>query len=232
MLKRIDTTGRTRPAARGPRSRGRSSGTIHVPQRHRFLPRQPVKAQPLARLRHHVGGAPGHAGEQRGQRLAHADQDVAAVLGRIDHRVGAAAQHVGRLAQMRGHHGRTVGADHEGRPARGLERRQHAGAEVAVGLARERNVAMGAQRLERRVGFVRRGPHRHRPGRRGTGGFDRAFGQPRLQPRGTRGAQCRDQPRLGEARDRRFRQHRDRDRLSRRHSRYRLASFAGSAPKK
>ncbi len=157
---------------------------IHVPQRRRLLPREPVIAQPSACLRHHLVRAPTHAGEQRGQGLAQPDQHIAPVFGGQDDGIAAAAQHLGGHAQMRGHHGGTICAEYQGRAVCRPQRGEHARAEVAVRLACERDVKARGQRLEYDMGLVRRRPHRHRPDTGGAGGVDRAFDQARLQPRG------------------------------------------------
>ena len=190
-----------------------------VPQRHRLT-------QPKRRLRRRrrvssitAGRAPMHVGEQGGIRLAHADQHIAAVLGRNHHDIDA-AQRLGGRAQVLGGQHRAIGADDEGGSTRGRERRQHARAEIAVGLARERDLEPRLDRREGRVAFIRRGPQRHRADRRRSRrGLDSALDQACLQGGGAVGAEHRDEPGLGKARDRRLGEDRDRDRLNRGHSR-------------
>ena len=188
---------------------------IHVPQRRRLPPGQAELREAAPRLVHHARAAPGHVGEQRDMRRPHADQRITAVLRRNDRDVGSVAQRVGRRAQMLGGQDRAVGADDEGRAVDRGERRQHAGAEIAFGLAGEPDVEARAKLRKGRMARIGRRPQRHRPGAGGGGGRDRALGEPRLQRRGAGLPERRNEPGLGKARDRRLGEHRDRDRLNR-----------------
>ena len=193
-------------------SRSRSSGTSTSQSVTGSCHERPSRAQASAGLVHHVGRAPAHRGKQCGLRRPHADERIAAVLCRNDYRVGAAAQDVRRAAQVVGGERGAIGADDQARSVRRRDRREHARAEIAVTLARERDAAR-AHRLERRMRLVGRGPQRHRADGGGACGGDCACDQPRLQRGGAVGAEHRDEPRLGEARNRRLGQYRDGDRL-------------------
>jgi len=91
-------------------------------------------------------------------RRPHADQRVTAVLRRNDHDVGPIAQHVGRRTQMLGGQDRAVGADDEGRAVGRGERRQHAGAEIAFGLAGEAGAKARAKLRKGRMARIGRRP--------------------------------------------------------------------------
>ena len=65
---------------------------------------------------------------------------------------------VGGGDQMAGLQRRTIGSDHQRWPARGGERRQHAAAEVALGLLRQRDAEQRREGLEAGMMLVGRCP--------------------------------------------------------------------------
>ncbi len=134
--------------------------------------------------------------------LPQPDQHVAAVLGGNDRGIASVPQGVRGISQVLRFERRTIAADHE-RGACGLERAVHARAEIAVGLARERDRKPLRELAKMR--FLGSGPQAHRPGRGGACGCERP--------------ERRDQPRFGQARKRRLGEDRNRDRLNVRHSR-------------
>ena len=170
--------------------------------------------------------APGDIREERRLRLAHPKKYVTATLGGNENNIIAITQCHGGAAKMGLGQCRAVGADHQNWSGAGSHRRKHPGAEVARRLRPEGNLHPRDHFQKCVVRGIRVAAQRDRADAGSERGRDCALSQSLLQHCCGMCSNCRNEPSLGEARDRRLRQNRNRDRTSvrRGHSVARVAS--------